>query len=333
MFSWRRHALTWLTGYWPGFATNYAGLWIPSEGTPTLAVRFDFERERAIAATGLEVLGGVDPQDLVTPGTRRLGLIAGDFAIDERPRWLEAELARRAIEVVDLNAVLDRWRAVKTPAEVQSLTFAARLATDALEAAGNEAQVGESDFAIAARVEAAARAGRAIRAFCATGIGAGAFVTEPSGALVGAGDPVMLELTVYTHDGCSQVNFTVLPRDAQRFLIEAVDACRDARRVTLEKLQPGQRVAEAVRAGERALEELGLLSAFVYDLGHGVGLETPEQPRLVRGTTWDVEVGMVMAVHVAVRTPGGKTAFVGGPVVIESHGARELVEGAQWSSW
>jgi Xaa-Pro aminopeptidase len=333
VFSWRRHGLTWLTGYWPGFATNYAGLWIPSEGTPILAVRFDFERERAIAATGLEVLGGVDPQALVTPGTRRLGLVAGDFAIDERPRWLDAELTRRDIEVVDLNGVLDRWRAVKSPDEVQSLIHAARLATDAVEAAGNEPHVGESDFAIAARVEATARAGGATRAFCATGIGAGAFVTEPSGAVVQAGDPVMLELTVYTDDGCSQVNLTILPRDAQRYLLEAVDSCRDVRRVTLEKLQPGQPVDEAVRAGERALEELGLLSAFVYDLGHGVGLETPEQPRLVRGTTWDVEVGMVLAVHVAVRTTGGETAFVGGPVAIESDGAHEMVEDAQWSSW
>ena len=58
MFSWRRGAVEWLTGYRPGFATNWAARWLPADLAvePQLGVRFEFDRQRAASKTGLKVV-------------------------------------------------------------------------------------------------------------------------------------------------------------------------------------------------------------------------------------------------------------------------------------
>jgi Xaa-Pro aminopeptidase len=91
-------------------------------------------------------------------------------------------------------------------------------------------------------------------------------------------------------------------------------------------------VDEVVLAGDRMLAEHGLLDAKEYDFGHGVGADTPEHPRLILDTNRMVELGSVIAVHVAIRRPGADTAFVGGPVLVEDSGVRELVPAAPWAS-
>jgi hypothetical protein len=78
------------------------------------------------------------------------------------------------------------------------------------------------------------------------------------------------------------------------------------------------------------LREHGVLAYKAYDFGHGVGADTPEQPWLIEGTERSVRQGSVIAVHVALRRPEGGTAFIGGPVVVESSGTRELVPDALW---
>lgn len=332
VFAWRRRALTWLTGYSPGFLSNYAALWIPSKGEAVLGIRFAFDRQRAEAASGLRVLGGVEPHALLAPAVRCIGMVTGDLVIDERPSWLDLEFARMGIETVDLTPVIDRWRAIKTAGEVDALRVAARLSAAALAEAAPATRLGEPDFALAARVEYCARKAGAERALCLIGVGDGAAVTEPTGAAIASGDPVALELTLYLDGVCVQANRTLLPGSPKPHQRAAVEACRKVRRIVVNALRPGRSVADVVAAGERALEQRGLLDALQYDFGHGIGVDTPEHPRLIRGTDEIVEEGMVATVHVGIRRRGGETAFIGGPVVVDASGPEELVEESAWTS-
>jgi Xaa-Pro aminopeptidase len=328
VFSWRRGAVAWFTGYRPGYVTNQVAFWVPSNGDPVLAPRFAFDAARA-GATGFPLAPGVDPA-MLPPAGATIGLVARDLAVDERSVSLMEGLAGRGIETTDLGPVVDRWRATKSVAEIEAAADAGRLGSAALAAAGEVATVGEIDFEIVARVEAAARRLGAYRVGCLIGVGDGAVVTEAIGRRVGEGDGVGLEVTLETAMGCTHVTHTLAPVPMRPVDRRAEAICRETRAILLRSMRPGTSVDAVVAAGDAILDGHGLLPFKEYDFGHGVGMETPEIPRLIGGTAEVVAIGMTISVHVSVRRPAGETAFFGGPVVIEADGPRELVPDAPW---
>jgi Xaa-Pro aminopeptidase len=332
VYSSRRGVLNWFTGYSPGFLSNYGVLWVPVKGAAAVGVRFPFEADRAASVSSLEVCGVDEPAALVPAGARRIGLVTGDFAVDETPRALTAALTQRRVEMVDLTPEVDARRRVKSADEIAALVRAAEVGLLALGALGRVIPAGTSDFSIASQVEGAARAAGATRALCLVGIGDGAAVTEVTGAVVRADNPVSVEVTLDVDGACSHVNDTLLPARPRAQHRRGLEVCHAARQVLVSSLRPGASVDDVVRAGDRLLEQHGLLDVKAYDFGHGVGVDTPEHPQLILGTNQQIMVGMVLSVHVAVRHPGGETAFIGGPVAVEQTGARELIDRAPWNS-
>jgi Xaa-Pro aminopeptidase len=324
VYSWRRGVLGWFCGYSPGLLTNYAALWIPAEGEPVLAVRQAADGDRAQQASGLPVRSGLAPEDLLPASVHRVGLVGGDFFIDETPLSLMVAAQVRQIELVDLKQKVDEWRLFKAPAELEALNQAAATGDMALRAAGETAAPGETDFAIAARVEAAARSAGAFRATCLVGIGDGEVLGEANGKQVGPSDPVRLEIHLQTGSAVTQMNSTLLPETPLPHQRRALEVCRAVRQTLITSLQPGTLIDTVVANGERHLATLSLFNAREFDFGHGIGADAPEHPGLVYGTHRKIEAGMVLFVRVAVRSPGAETACVGRPVYIDENGAHEF---------
>ncbi|GAA4994634.1 hypothetical protein GCM10023205_79270 [Yinghuangia aomiensis] len=328
VYSRRRSAVTWLSGYTPGFISHSAALWVPTEGETVLGVTFPFEVDRARQA-GLRTVAIDSPVDLLPERASSIGLLCRDLVVDEATPELFQQLAARGVRHVDLASWAAEAREVKTPEEVTALTAAARIGDLALRAA--TASPGETDYVVAARVEAAARAAGAHRCLCLVGFGNGSFVTEATGQRLEAGQVVGLEVSLYAFGCFMHVNTTLPPMPAQETVTDAVGLCRSARAAILESLTPGTGVDDVVKAGDAVLSQHGLLRFKEYDFGHGLGCDTPEYPRLIPGTGRTVRSGAVLAVHVMLRRPGGETAMLGGPVVVEPAGARELLPEAVWA--
>jgi len=329
-FSWRRSSVAWLTGYSPGYLSNFAALWLPAEGEALLGVRFDFDEPRA-AATGLKVVHAVTPLAVLPPAVSRIGVLAGDLGVVELPVAVAHELASRRIEVVDLVPVVAPMQAAKSPDEVRGLRRAARVAALALDTTAGDL-TGRTDFEIAAMIEASARRQGATRCLALVGVGDGAVITEATGVEVGAADAVGLEVTLYVNGACMHVTVSRPPTPARDVDRRAESACREARTAIMAALVPGAAVDEVVRIGDDVLDRYGLREFKEYDFGHGIGAETPELPQLVAGNDQTVVRDMVVSVHVGVRRPYGETAVVGGPALVTSGGAIELLdERTPWS--
>ncbi|MDW5596245.1 M24 family metallopeptidase [Conexibacter stalactiti] len=331
VFSWRRAAVAWCCGYTPGFATNWAALWIGRDGEATLGVRFPFELERAARESGLPCVEAPLPIAVVPLAARAIGIVAGDVAIDELPVEVAAELARCGIAHERLDDELNAWRAIKGPAEIAALKRAAAICSAALWAGASSTQWSD-DFALAAAVEAACRARGATRALCLVGAGDGAVVTEPHGAPLPLDGPIGVELTIQLPDGSGHVCHTYAEGLAAQRCAAARIACERARAAIIATIAPGTPVDAVVAAGEAELARHGLLGSREYDFGHGIGLETPERPRLLAGLGERIAVGQVIAVHVGVRRAALGTWVTGGPVVVGDDGASELLRGAPWSA-
>ena len=77
-----------------------------------------------------------------------------------------------------------------------------------------------------------------------------------------------------------------------------------AQRRAIENIKPGVPAADVDRAARHYLEEKHLAKYFGHALGHGVGLEIHEQPRLSQNDPAILRPGMVITVEPAVYVPG-----------------------------
>ena len=221
----------------------------------------------------------------------------------------------------DLRPEVDSWRARKTASDVEGIRHATTVVADAIASAfANAPRRSETDFALAARVEAHAREREAEECLCLVGVGADAVVTEPTGCGIESGDSIAVEVTAIVAGYCTQVCMT---RPAG-ISIRAQQACAIARTALVNRMKSGASVAEVVSEGDSALQREGFREAKLYDLGHGVGCDVPELPRLLPSTADVLEEGMVIVAHVGVGDPRLGAAFIGSPVVIGPAGAVEL---------
>ena len=94
------------------------------------------------------------------------------------------------------------------------------------------------------------------------------------------------------------VGYDLLPE--QRALCTAV--LRALERM-LEAARPGVTVDALVRIGQRWLEEAGYAAHASPFMGHGIGLETVEEPLLTPGVETVLEPGMVLCVEPGVYIP------------------------------
>jgi Xaa-Pro dipeptidase len=59
-------------------------------------------------------------------------------------------------------------------------------------------------------------------------------------------------------------------------------------------------------------------------MGHGIGIDLPEPPRIEPEDLTRLEPGMALVIHPAVRVPGVGGAFLGGTVRIGEDGPETL---------
>ncbi len=107
-------------------------------------------------------------------------------------------------------------------------------------------------------------------------------------------------------------------------IVKAYDAVREAQRRAILKIAPGVPVSEVDGAARRALREAGLGRHFVHALGHGVGMEIHEAPR-ISGTSKEVlDPGMVVTVEPGVYMPGEFGVRVEDMVLVTDRGCEVL---------
>src|SRR5262249_32896397 len=84
---------------------------------------------------------------------------------------------------------------------------------------------------------------------------------------------------------------------------KALAAVRLAQKEAISMIKPGVPVAEVDLKARNTLRRFGLAKYFGHSLGHGVGLDIHENPRLSCKSASVLEPGMVVTVEPAVYIP------------------------------
>ncbi len=328
--------LRYLTGYAAMPLERLTCLVLPAEGEPTLVVpRLERPAAEASPAPGtgvriVDFVDGADPYPLVEaalPGPpARVGLA--------NQMWAEQVLALRrlfpAAEQALASRVLAPLRMRKSAAEVAALRRAGA-AIDAVHARMAEwLRPGRTEAQVAADIAAAIRDSHATVDFVIVAAGPdGASPHHHTGdRVIEAGDPVVVDIGGTMPDGYrSDCTRTYVLGEPHADFVAAYEALQAAQRAGVAAVRPGV-TAEAVDAACRdPLTEAGYGNYFVHRTGHGIGLDTHEEPYIVAGERLALEPGMAFSVEPGVYVPGRYGARIEDIVVCTADGGERLNTG------
>jgi len=263
---------------------------------------------------------------LAAEGIMRLALEADHLTMEAFERLRQVVAGKVALEAVP-SPVAD-LRLVKDGEELSSLAAAARLSDNAFEHILGYIAPGRSEQEIAAELECYMRASGAQRIAFEVIVASGSRSALPhgkaGGKLLAPGDTVVLDFGCVLNGYCSDLSRTVFlgrPDEEQRRVYQAV---LTAQELALAGLCPGLSGHEADALARDCLAAEGLADFFGHGLGHGVGREVHEAPRLKVEAEEILKAGMVVTVEPGVYLAGRFGVRIEDVAVIENGGCRNL---------
>jgi Xaa-Pro aminopeptidase len=231
------------------------------------------------------------------------------------------------IELVPAGDLVEELRAVKDDGEVERIAAAAALADEVYRWAAEQGLAGRRERDVARACEARIRELGAEPSFppiVAAGANGALPHAEPGEREIGSGELVVFdmgaELDGYCSD-CTRTFATGDPGDEGREVYELVLAAQEA---ALEGTKPGISGRDADAIARERIASAGHGERFGHGLGHGVGLEVHEGPRLAATSADDLRAGNVVTIEPGVYVPGRFGVRIEDLVVLGEAGTRNL---------
>jgi Xaa-Pro aminopeptidase len=259
-----------------------------------------FDRLRA----SLDLVEAIN--DALTPGELRLGFEEAHVSVREHARLRELLPAR--IELIGVHGLVEELRAVKEPGEVAAIRAAAELAGAAFERLIAGGLVGRTERDLAVELEFEMRRQGAERPSFEPIVAGG-----PHGALphasprdveVRRGEMVVIDWGAQLEGYCSDCTRTVAAGETTDHGAEIYGIVLDAQLAGLEAIKPGAGGRDVDGVARSRIEAAGHGEHFGHGLGHGVGLDIHEAPRLAQRSDAVLEAGNVVTVEPGVYLPG-----------------------------
>lgn len=222
-------------------------------------------------------------------------------------------------------------RQVKEPEEIQAIREASALAEGVLETLVGELHAGITERELAARFEYEFKRRGASGASFDTIALFGPRSSLPHGAPgdtpLREGDVVLIDFGCRRNGYCSDLTRTYAFGTIPDLWFEGTyELVLTAQRIALEAARPGISARELDATARDLIEAAGHGQHFGHGLGHGVGIEIHEAPRLNRESESILEAGMVITIEPGVYLPGQGGIRIEDLVVITDDGCRVLSE-------
>jgi len=277
-------------------------------------------------------------RELATLGPlTEIGYEAHALTVHDARRFAEAGKPWRWRPVTEL---VERLRAAKDEGEVAAIRGAALLAGEALRRTLAQVRPGMTELAIAGLLEGALRQlgseGHPFPTIVASGPRSALPHARSSRRVVAMGEWLLLDFGAQVDGYCADITRTVVvgarASERQRALYAVV---YDAQRRARGGVRAGMSGRDADALAREPIAARGLGEAFGHSLGHGLGLEVHEAPRLSKTNVEPLPAGAVVTVEPGVYLAGEGGVRIeddvhlpsdGGTAELLSDGLTDLVE-------
>ncbi|WP_164101312.1 M24 family metallopeptidase [Candidatus Laterigemmans baculatus] len=298
--------------YLSGFTGDSSSLLITGHGTSILS---DRRFETQIASECPELTPQIrGPETRMTEwigsvvreaGIKRLGL--EDHAVPwSLLRGIEKTLA--GVALTPTSGWVSELRAVKDEQELETIRRAVRCGERAFGVLRASLREGMSELEAAYLLEAA------IRQFGGSGCGFPSIVAvgpsgalphyQPGRAMITAGQGLLVDWGARFEGYTSDLTRTLSMGRATPRMRELYPIVLEAQLAAIEAIRPGVLLRDVDAAARQVIAAAGYGEAFSHSLGHGIGLEVHEPPRLASPESGKLAAGMVVTVEPGIYLPG-----------------------------
>lgn len=247
----------------------------------------------------------------------------------EVPHSLFALLTRQFRgEVRVADGIGPTLREIKEPAEVECIAAAAAIADRGFEYICGLLKPGVTEHEIALELEFWMRRNGSeempFEPIIAFGPNAARPHAMPGARQLATGDLVVLDFGAKVGGYCSDMTRTVAIGEISAEKRALYDAVLAANLAGLAAVGPGVACFDVDRASRDVLTAAGLGDLFTHGVGHGVGLEVHELPRLSKIAKTDLAPGAVVTVEPGVYVAGVAGVRIEDLVVVSESGYRQL---------
>jgi Xaa-Pro aminopeptidase len=233
------------------------------------------------------------------------------------------------VELLPAAGLVEGLRAVKDEAELAAIRAAASLADGAYEHLRDTGLVGRTEREVARSIVRLLEDHGADEVSFPPIVAAGAHGAlphaSPRDVEIPSGVLVVVDLGARLDGYCSDCTRTFATGPLEDRASEGYEVVRHAQEAALDEVRAGAEAKE-VDAMAHELVESGFGIGFDHGLGHGVGLEVHERPRLARTAEGSLEAGNVVTIEPGLYVPGDFGIRIEDLVAVTADG-REVLSG------
>jgi Xaa-Pro aminopeptidase len=300
--------------YLTGFTGSYAQILL----TPGAAYFFTDGRYREqvdceisgcsvrifVGTTWLEVFA----EEVVDHSWNRIGIEAAHLNVSLNEEVQKLRTKTGPVEWVSTVGWVEDHRVVKDEIEQEAIRSSSRVVDQVFEAILGELHTGVTEREILRKMQ---------NLFCEMGATGPSFDPivlfgarsslphgKPGTQTLKEGDWVLLDFGVVVEGYCSDCTRTFVFGEPDSLQKERHALVSEAYRVGISAARAGIAGKDTDAAARRVIEEAGLGEAFMHGLGHGVGLEIHETPRLAPSSKDILRKGSVVTIEPGIYIAG-----------------------------
>jgi Xaa-Pro aminopeptidase len=318
--------LRYLTGF-----TGSNGMAVVGRDVRRFVTDFRYVERAAREVEGFDREQG--PQDFLTAladgwpaGELRLGFEDDHVSVRRHRRIREVVPDR--IELVPAGGVVEELRAVKDVGEIERIRAAAELADAVYDFVRSQGLVGRTEREVALALEHELRrlgaSDPSFPSIVASSERGALPHALPADEPIAPGTLVTLDFGARLDGYCSDCTRTWATGELPDDLAAVHALVLRAQEAALAAVRPGPEGREVDAVARDIIEQAGHGEHFGHGLGHGVGMEVHEAPRLARTAEARLRAGNVVTVEPGVYLPGRGGARIEDLVVVTEDGHEVL---------
>lgn len=323
-----------LLGYRPPALERLTCLVLPADGMPSVVLpRLEASLARhqlGDLADSIELLAWDETDDPVRLVRGLLEGTSGRIGVQDQ-MWARFVLRLRAaldpMELVEAGPSIAALRRLKSPEEVDRLRSAAAAADTAMAQITAERLSGRTEADVSRRVnELLLAAGHQTADFAivASGPNSASPHHEPGERVIAEGDALVLDIGGSWGGYCSDTTRTAFVGSPPADFLAMYEVLREAQAAACDAVAPGVAAAAIDTAAREVIEEAGYGDRFIHRTGHGIGMETHEEPYIVSSNGEALQEGHAFSVEPGIYLEGQWGARIEDIVVCTETGGERL---------
>ncbi len=261
-------------------------------------------------------------------GPRALGFETPAVSVAEYAS-LRAQL--ETVELVGLLGKVEALRVIKDDEEVAAIREAIRFAEDAFAMTRKSLRTGDTEKDVADALESFLRRSGATAASFPPIVAVGARSALPHArptqdARIGDADFVLIDWGATGRPYKSDLTRVLVTGKVTSKFEKVYRTVLDAQERGIAAIRPGVMARDVDAEARSVIEEAGFGPFFSHGLGHGLGMDIHEDPRLRKGSETILQPGMVVTVEPGVYLPDWGGVRIEDDVLITDHGVEVLTQ-------